>query len=393
MMVKDRHKRLCTVTSTRADWGLLSPVCRALRDSGDIEVSIIATNMHLIERYGNTYHEIEADGFDIAYKVPTEVEEDTDYARALVMAKTMEGMAAAFAALKPDAVLLLGDRYEMLAVASAASVMHIPIIHIAGGEVTVGALDDSFRHAITKLSSLHLTATEPYRRRVIQMGEMPESVINTGAIGVWNAFNTPLMSAEDLSASIDFDVASHPLALATYHPATNDDIAPESRFADFLAALDAFPQMRTVITAPNNDAGGEILLTMLEEYARRRPERIKLVKSLGMVRYQSMLRIADIVIGNSSSGIVEVPSAGIPTVNIGIRQQGRIAAPSVIHCGDSTPDIVAAIERGLTEEMKALAAKRENPYFKENTCAIMVKAIEDFMNSLPMSPKQFHDLK
>ena len=393
MMVKDRHKRLCTVTSTRADWGLLSSVCRALRESGDIEVSIIATNMHLIERYGNTYREIESDGFDIAYKVPTEVAGDTDEARALVMAKTIGGMAEAFAALRPDAVLLLGDRYEMLAVASAASVMHIPIIHIAGGEVTVGALDDSFRHAITKLSSLHLTATEPYRHRVIQMGETPESVVNTGAIGVWNAFNTPLMSAEELSASIDFDVNSHPLALATYHPATNDDIAPASRLADFLAALDAFPEMRIVITAPNNDAGGESLLAMLEEYAHRQPERVRLVRSLGMVRYQSMLRYADIVIGNSSSGIVEVPSAGIPTVNIGIRQQGRLAAASVIHCGDSTSEIAAAIKCGLSDEMKKLAARRENPYFKENTCAIMVNAIEDFMKSLPISPKQFYDLK
>lgn len=172
-MENEMKRRLCVVTSTRADWGLLSPVCCALRDRGRLHVDIVATNMHLIERYGNTYREIEADGFDIACRVPTDVGSDDDASRALVMAKTMEGMAKAFDSLRPDAVLLLGDRYEMLAVASAAAVMHIPVIHIAGGEVTIGALDDAFRHAITKLSSLHLTATEDYSRRVLQLGEQP----------------------------------------------------------------------------------------------------------------------------------------------------------------------------------------------------------------------------
>lgn len=392
-MENEMKKRLCVVTSTRADWGLLSPVCRALRDRGLLRVDIVATNMHLIERYGNTYREIEADGFDIACRVPTDVGSDDDVSRALVMAKTMEGMAKAFDSLRPGAVLLLGDRYEMLAVASAAAVMHIPVIHIAGGEVTVGALDDAFRHAITKLSSLHLTATEDYRRRVLQLGEQPDMVINTGAIGVWNAFNTPLMSPEELSESIGFDVTKGPLAVVTYHPATNDVVAPEARLGQFLDALDRFPSLRLVVTAPNNDAGGERLLAMLEDYVSARRDRAVFVRSLGMVRYHSLLRCASLVIGNSSSGIVEVPSAGIPTVDVGIRQHGRISAPSVIHCAEDTDSVAEAIAKALSPEMQALAAERVNPYFKPDTCALMVEAVEAFMSRLPLPPKHFYDLK
>ena len=291
-MENEMKKRLCVVTSTRADWGLLSPVCRALRDRGLLRIDIVATNMHLIERYGNTYREIEADGFDIACRVPTDVGSDDDASRALVMAKTMEGMTKAFDSLRPDAVLLLGDRYEMLAVASAAAVMHIPVIHIAGGEVTVGALDDAFRHAITKLSSLHLSATEDYRRRVLQLGEQPDTVINTGAIGVWNAFNTALMPVSQLSESIGFDVTKGPLAVVTYHPATNDVVAPEARLGQFLDALDRYPSLRLVVTAPNNDAGGERLLAMLEDYVSARHNRAVFVRSLGMVRYHSLLRLS-----------------------------------------------------------------------------------------------------
>lgn len=392
-MENEMKKRLCVVTSTRADWGLLSPVCRALRDRRLLHVDIVATNMHLIERYGNTYREIEADGFDIACRVPTDVGSDDDASRALVMAKTMEGMAKAFGSLRPDAVLLLGDRYEMLAVASAAAVMHIPVIHIAGGEVTVGALDDAFRHAITKLSSLHLTATEDYRRRVLQLGEQPDTVINTGAIGVWNAFNTPLMSPGQLSESIGFDVTKGPLVVVTYHPATNDVVAPEARLGQFLDALDRFPSLRLVVTAPNNDAGGERLLAMLEDYVSARRDRAVFVRSLGMVRYHSLLRCASLVIGNSSSGIVEVPSAGIPTVDVGIRQHGRISAPSVIHCAEDTDSVAEAIAKALSPEMQALAAERVNPYFKPDTCALMVEAVEAFMSRLPLPPKHFYDLK
>jgi len=385
-------KRLCVVTSTRADWGLLSPVCSALVRSGLLDIDIVATNMHLCAEYGNTVDEIVADGFE-PYKVPTAEPDNGDVSRAAIMANTLSGMAKAFSDLRPDAVLILGDRYEMLAVASAASVMHLPIIHIAGGEITEGALDDSFRHAITKLSSLHLTATDEYRKRVIQMGEDPSIVINTGAIGVWNAMNMPKMDADEISQSLAFDVSRKPLAIVTYHPATNDDIPPLVRLGALLDALDRFPDLNLVITAPNNDSGGEAILEALMKYADDRKTRAVAVRSLGARRYHSLLRCTSLVIGNSSSGIVEVPSAGIPTVDIGMRQRGRLAAPSVIHCGDSADEIADAINKALSPEMQALARRAENPYGKPDTCRLMVEAIEKFVSSLPLLPKQFYDLK
>lgn len=385
-------KRLCVVTSTRADWGLLSPVCRSLRASGLIDIDIVATNMHLSPAYGNTVDEIIADGFE-PLRVPVDEEDSGDASRARVMARTLSGMAEAFSILKPDAVLLLGDRYEMLAVASAASVMHIPIIHIAGGEVTEGALDDSFRHAITKLSSLHLTATDDYRRRVIQMGENPDSVINTGAIGVWNAMNIPLMPAAEISESLGFDVTVKPLAIVTYHPATNDATPPVERLRSLLDALDRYPGLRLVITAPNNDSGGHDILEALMRYAQERRGRAVAVRSLGAYRYHSLLRLASFVIGNSSSGIVEVPSAGIPTIDIGMRQRGRIAGPSVIHCGDTADEIAEAIDKALSPGMREIAGRCENPYGKPDTCRFMTEAIEAFMTSLPLPPKTFYDLR
>ena len=385
-------KRLCFVTSTRADWGLLMPLAKALRGMEGIELQIVATNMHLMPEMGMTVNEIEAAGFTVDCRVACAVEGDDPASRAMVMAKCMAGMSEAFTALQPDAVVLLGDRYEMLAVASAAAVMCLPIIHIAGGEISEGALDDSFRHAITKLSSLHLTATEAYRKRVIQLGEDPSTVVNTGAIGVWNAFNTPLLSNDALAKDLDIDF-TEPVAVVTYHPATNDaEQSPLEQLEEMLTALDRFPALQLVITAPNNDAGGLALLNRLEDYAAKNSRRVRLVRSLGMVRYQSLLHYADVVIGNSSSGIVEAPSAGIPTVDIGIRQRGRIAAPSVIHCPSDNLAITDAIARALSPEMRELAAKKENPYYKPDTLRLMTDAVLSFLDTLPRSPKKFYDI-
>lgn len=384
-------KRLCFVTTTRADWGLLQPLASAMKADPEVEVLIVAGNMHLMEAYGMTVREIEADGFDIAARVPMEADGDDEASKAKAMALCLAGMADAFQRLRPDAAVLLGDRYEMLAVASAASVMHIPIIHIAGGEISEGAIDDSFRHAITKLSTLHLTATEPYRRRVINMGEQPDMVVNTGAIGVWNAMNLEAMTREELEADLAFDL-HRPFALVTYHPATNDSaVHPADRVEEMLRALD-LADLAAVITYPNNDARGEAIITTLMCYAGSRPHRACLVKSLGMRRYQSLLRLASVVVGNSSSGIVEAPSAGVPTVDIGMRQRGRMAAPSVIHCADDTSSIYAAIQRALSPRMQAIAARRENPYCAPDTLSRMVGAVRHFLDSLPCGPKKFHDI-
>lgn len=385
-------KRIMVATGTRADWGLLSPLCRRLQQSPSVELSVVAANMHLIERFGATVSEIEADGFDIAGRVPMDGFEDNPQGRTCAMAKCLADMGAQIARLKPDAVLLLGDRYEMLATASAAAMAGIPVIHIAGGETSEGAIDDSLRHAITKLSSLHLTATDCYRNRVIQMGEQPERVVNTGAIGVWNGLKSPVATSDFLRQSLGISSDAR-LVAVTFHAATADGTeSPAKRLAELLAAMDVFPQYTYIITAPNNDAGGEQLLQMLEDYVAKRSNAV-LVRSLGCQRYHRLLRDAVMVLGNSSSGIVEAPSEGTPTVDIGCRQQGRVAGPSVIHCGDSRNQIIDAMKLAASEQMQKLAEERHNPYYRPDTLDIMADSIEKFMAQLPLSPKKFYDLK
>lgn len=384
-------KKICFATSTRADWGLLSPVARAMRGEADMDVRILATNMHLMAEYGNSAEEIGADGFEIDARVAMCVDGEGEAARVRGMAQCMAGTADALERMRPDAIVILGDRYEMLAVASAAAVMRVPIVHIAGGEVSQGAVDDDIRHAITKLSALHLTATEEYRRRVVQMGEMPERVVNTGAIGVWNIMNRKLMTREELEANLGFGLEG-PLAVVTYHPATLADEDPAECFAELLAALDEYPELRAIITYPNNDAGADGLIPMIEAYAAARPERMLAVPSLGALRYLSVLQVAQLVVGNSSSGIVEVPSTGTVTVDVGPRQQGRMCGPSVVHCAEGRAAISAAIGRALGEEMQAVAARRENPYCQPDTLERMVRAIGGFVRKMPPH-KHFCDLE
>ena len=386
------EKRICIVTTTRADWGLLMPLARRLAAEPAVRLQLVASNMHLMPEFGMTVNEITDAGFTVDERVEMAVAGDDEASRVRAMAMCLGGMAGAFERLRPDCVVLLGDRYEMLAVASAAAVMRLPIVHIAGGEVSEGAVDDSIRHAITKLSTLHLTATEAYRRRVIQMGEAPDTVVNTGAIGVWNAFNIKPLDRNALEDFLDLRLDGD-IAVVTYHPATNDSSAsPAEQTSALLEALDSFPALKCVITYPNNDAGGASIIPLLKSYAERNRDRVRLFQSWGMLRYHSLLRHASVVIGNSSSGIVEVPSAGIPTVDIGIRQRGRISAPSVIHCGSSASDIAEAITEALSPKMRALAGLRQNPYYKAGTLDIMIYSIMALADSLPAQPKHFHDL-
>lgn len=377
-------------TSTRADWGLLSPLAKALESRDDIQLQVLATNMHLDPQYGMTISEIAADGINVDEKVEMTCEGDDELSRAKAMARCLEGSAEALLRLKPDLIIILGDRYEMLAIASAATLMKIPIVHIAGGEISEGAIDDSIRHSITKLSALHLTATDAYRRRVIQMGEAPSRVINTGALGVYNIRHEDFMTQKELEESIDFSLGESAL-LVTYHPATLDEADTGKRCASLLKALDRFPESKVLITYPNNDAGSQTIIEMIEEYAVRNPDRVKVVKSLGKKRYLSALKYVSAVVGNSSSGIVEVPSMGIPTVNIGIRQQGRISAPSVIHCGDSSDEIYRAISYALSNFGRSLAASASNPYYKANTLSTMVEAIAKTPLS-QLQNKHFYDI-
>ena len=384
-------RRICIATGTRADWGLLSPIAQALNKRDDVDLKIIATNMHLSEEYGSTWKEIENDGLKIDWRVKMKSDADTRKDTVLAMSECMAGMAEALAALQPDLLVILGDRYEMLATASAALILRIPIAHIAGGAISQGAYDESIRHAITKMSHIHLTETERYRKRVIQLGENPEHVIYTGAIGVYNIMHTQYISREQLERELNLTLSDR-LILATFHPATLDEMPPQQQCKNLLAALDRHPDYQTIFTYPNNDSEGRIIIQLIESYRLRHPERVAVFPSLGMRRYLSMLHCATAVVGNSSSGIVEVPSIGIPTLDIGIRQMGRTAAPSVLHCGVSEEEIADGLETVLSSSFRLIAKSAENPYYLPDTLEKMVDAIVNTpLDNIIIKP--FYDVK
>lgn len=380
---------LTVATGTRADWGLLSPLAKVLQQQQGIHVDILATNMHLLPQYGHTIDEIEADGFEVAARVPMPGG-DSPLERAVAMGTCLEGTARELARLQPHLLIILGDRYEMLAVASAATLTGVPIVHLHGGELTFGAIDDNIRHAISKLSALHFTSTEAARQRLIAMGEDPSRVIYTGAIGVWNFCNFTPMPKSELEASLQLNL-DYPTLLVTFHPATLDPADPATRCRAMLDALDSFPDRQLILTYPNNDPRSAGIIAEISAYSAANPDRVRLIPSLGLRRYQSVLRYVEAVIGNSSSGILEVPSAGIPTVNIGIRQAGRDRATSVIDCGDSSDEICSAIAKALSPEFRASAAKTVNPYYRPDTLQLMVKAITGCDPEL-LKYKKFHDI-
>lgn len=384
-------RKVCIATGTRADWGLLSNIAKALNSRQDVDLQIIATNTHLSPKFGNTYKEIEADGLKISFKVPVETDDDTAYDTVKSMGRIMTGFAEAFDTLKPDILVILGDRYEMLAVASTATIYRIPIAHIAGGTISEGAYDENIRHSITKMSHIHLTETEEYRKRVIQLGENPEHVINTGAIGVYNIKNIPLLPKEEVEQYIGIKINENTVQV-TFHPATLDSISTETQCMNLLAALDRHPECNIIFTYPNNDTDSKVIIELLENFVSKNRQRAVIFPSLGMKRFLSLLKYISGVIGNSSSGIVEVPSMGIPTLDIGIRQKGRIAADSVIHCGTSIDEIDKGIKTILSPEFKVKACTTSNPYEQKDTLDKIVKAIcETPLENIIRKP--FYDLR
>ena len=337
-------RKICFITGTRAEYGLLSRLMKMVQDDNSTQLQIIATNMHLSPKFGNTYQEIEKDGFAIDWKIPIIDDNAPDTAQTTVksLSKAMGGFADAYTALQPDLIVILGDRYEMLAASSAALIFKIPIAHLYGGEITEGAYDDSIRHAITKMSHLHFTSTEVYRQRVIQMGEQPDHVFYVGAIGVENAKMVPLLSKEELEQSLGFKLDKNTV-LATYHPVTNEakvKAEVEREIDGFFEALEEFKNLRILFTMPNSDTGGQIIMERIQEFVKKNPERSIAFTSLGMKRYLSVLQFVGGMIGNSSSGLSEAPAFHIPTLNIGNRQKGRITGESVVHC-DNAKDYVA----------------------------------------------------
>lgn len=381
-------RKILIITTTRADWGILSPLAQALSARPDASVQILASNMHLDPSRGNTLDEIRADGFNpLIARMPTDYATAADAARAMA-----QGAANAITAIekaRPDVIVALGDRFEMLAIASVAAVMKIPIIHLCGGEISEGAMDDCFRHAITKLSALHLVTTENHRRRVIQLGEEPERVINVGSLAAANAAKVPEMSREELEADLNWSFGTDGALLLTLHPETLSVTPAEELAQRTLAAIDRFPHMRVLITYPNNDPEGEKIIRVVEAYRERWPQRVKTVPSLGRRRYMAALRCVTAVVGNSSSGLTEVSAAGIPTVNIGNRQSGRDCGNGVIHCSDSTDDIAAAIAAALSMDTATITC----PYLKPDTLKMMTEAVATTPMKLLCRAKRFYDIE
>jgi UDP-hydrolysing UDP-N-acetyl-D-glucosamine 2-epimerase len=354
-------RRICVFTGTRAEYGLLYWLLKEMQAEPRIGLQLLVSGSHLASEFGETWRQIVADGFAIDAKVDMLLASDEPVAVAKSMALGLAGVAEALDRLKPDLLVLLGDRYEALAAAEAAMLLRIPIAHIHGGEATEGAIDDSIRHAITKMAHLHFAATELYRERILQLGEAPERVFTVGAPGLDHIDNTKLIDRRELECDLGFQFGDRNL-LITYHPATLDPASPAAAVRRLFDALGRMPEVRVIMTKSNADVGGRAINAMVDDYASQRPGRVLAVSSLGQQRYLSVMAQVDAVVGNSSSGIIEAPAMGKPTVNIGPRQQGRARAPSVIDCADDKDAIVAAIGCALSPAAQATAARRESPY-------------------------------
>ncbi|MCI9024376.1 MAG: UDP-N-acetylglucosamine 2-epimerase (hydrolyzing) [Dorea sp.] len=379
-------KRIAIVTATRAEYGILTPLIRAVDADEQMELDLIVTGMHLSEKYGNTVSFIEEDGFLITHKIPILEQGNTPYDISLTMANAIEGFAKCFKENRPDMLVILGDRTEMLGIASAAMNERIPIAHIHGGEVTEGAVDDCVRHALTKMSYLHFTAAEVYRNRVIQLGENPDRVFNVGSLGTENIRNCSLMEEDEIRKSAKIP-AEMPYAVVTFHPVTLEEETAELQTRELCKAMSGESDVFFLITMANADTGGDIVNKVLEEFALKHGN-AKLVVNLGMRRYLSAVKYARYVLGNSSSGILEAPVLGTPTINIGDRQKGRLMAESVICCEPKEEDIKNAI---LTAER--IEHQPSYLYGDGMTSDKIVRVLKDVLGVGIEMKKSFYDIQ
>jgi UDP-hydrolysing UDP-N-acetyl-D-glucosamine 2-epimerase len=388
--MNDSLLKLCVVTGSRADYGLLWPLIKSIKKDTSLQLQLIATGMHLVPEFGSTYQQIERDGFMIDEKIDIVLSGDTDSATIKSCALGMIGFADAFQRLQPDWVILLGDRFEIFAAGFAAYQSKMPIAHLHGGELTEGATDDAMRHAITKMSYLHFTSTDQYRQRVIQLGEDPSRVFNTGAIGLDNIKKLKLLDKEQLDKEINFEI-NDLTALVTFHPVTLEKNTAAVQTKNLLSALDQFPEMRLIFTLPNADAEGRTIMQLIRDYADSHADRAKAYTSLGQLNYLSTLQYVKMVIGNSSSGIIEVPQFRIPTVNIGERQQGRMKSVSVIDTGTDRKSIEAGIQKALSPEFLSIVKTSSNPYNGGDTAKNIIRILVR-TGKVTSIKKSFYDL-
>ncbi len=371
-------RKICFVTGTRAEYGILSRLIKSLHDDDSIELQIIATHMHLSPEFGMTVREIEGDGLKVNRKVEMLLSSDTAVGTVKSMGLASIGLADAYSELNPDLIVILGDRYEMLAAASAALIFGIPVAHLHGGEITEGAYDDAIRHAITKLSYLHFTSTEEYRDNVIQMGESPERVFWVGALGADNIDSDETMSLAELEESLGFELGDDFL-LVTFHPVTKEPGQAETQTKVLLDSLEKVTDHHKILfTLPNSDTDGRIIVRMIREWVLAHSDKAFAITSLGRRRYYSALSHCKAVIGNSSSGLCEAPSFKKPTLNIGIRQQGRTQGNTIVNCDATQESISAGLSKALSDDfIEFVAHQGVNPYVKPDTLSSIKNVLKD----------------
>ncbi len=383
--------KICIATGTRAEYGLLKPLIEKINADNEFTLQLLVTGAHLSPEFGLTYRQIEADGYEIDAKVEMLLSSDTAEGITKSMGLGMIGYADALKSLSPDLLVILGDRYEMLSIASTALIFRIPIAHIHGGELTEGAYDDAIRHAISKMSALHFTSTEAYRQRVIQLGEQPERVFNVGAIGLDNFQSLQLLSKRELEEDlqIKFNIFNY---LVGFHPETLSDQSVEEQFEALLRAIDMQPDSFFVFTKANADTNGRIINQMMEAYVKKNPEKSALFTSLGSLRYLSLMKQVTAVVGNSSSGILEAPSAHTATINISDRQKGRIQAESIVNCSTKKEDILQAFRKVQSEEFRNKLNGITNPYGNGNASNKII-GIFKTISVDKLSQKTFYDIR
>lgn len=385
-------RKICVVTATRAEYGLLKCLMDDIQNAPELKLQIISTGTHLSPEFGLTNTQIVADGFKVDKKIEILLSSDTPVGVCKSMGLAQISIAEAFDELEPDIILILGDRYELLPVVAAASVFRIPVAHLNGGELTEGAIDELFRHAVTKLSQLHFTAMEEYSQRIIQMGEQPSRVFNVGEVGLDNLLRMKLLSKNEFESFIGKPLKNKNF-LITYHPETTQTlIEVKENFSQVLDALDILSDSLLIFTKANADVGGRMINHMIEEYVLENTDKAIAFQSLGQLRYLSALQFVDAVVGNSSSGIVEAPSFKIATINIGDRQKGRVRAKSTIDVSPDKADIKRALDTICATEFKHQLKDTKNPYGEGNSSQkvvdILVNVNLDMLNSKP-----FYDIE
>jgi GDP/UDP-N,N'-diacetylbacillosamine 2-epimerase (hydrolysing) len=380
-------KKICIVTGSRAEYGLLYWLIKNVNENPDMELQLIVTGMHLSPEFGLTWKEIEKDGLPITRKVEITLSSDTSVGISKSMGLAQISFAEAFDQLHPEIIILLGDRFEIFSAATVALIAGIPIAHIHGGELTEGAYDDAIRHAITKMSHLHFTSTEQYRQRVIQLGENPATVFNVGAIGLDNIRKLNLLSKADFEQSIGQKLFNRNL-LITFHPVTLENQSAGEQFKQTLMALDELSDTLLIFTKPNSDKDGRIIIQLIDEFVAKNQDKTVAFTSLGQLRYLSAIPHMDAVVGNSSSGIVEVPVFNIPTVNIGDRQKGRLIGPTIINCAPVKEEINAAIDKAIHFPKNK---SWEHPYGDGNTSRKILEIIKETKGI--NIKKKFYDLE